>query len=245
MLTNVAPLRRKKVSDMVVEAIENLIISNGLKEGDKLPSEKDLARTLAVGTRLIREALKVLEARGLVDVLPGKGTYIAGRSKEDFARSFADSLRLTLTLDKDLLLELMYMRLIIETSVVVDVAQKRSDEDLGRLSETLDSLEKAYKENQVDEYNHFDVQFHKQIIDIVNNRILTELYEKLNNLLILSFNKTGYMDGSMEESVRQHKSIFEAIKSRDESTARTLMIKHLTMSVERLRVTAFEPPHQA
>ena len=235
MLTAPTPIRRKKISDSVVEAIENYIITNGMQVGDKLPPEKDLAAMLEVGTRLVREALKVLEARGMVDVLHGKGAYIAGKSKEDFTRALADSLRFTLTLDKDLLLELAYVRTIIESSVVADVAIKRSDDDVKRLSDILNALETTYKERNIDEYNRLDVLYHKQIIDTANNRILTTLYEKLNSLLLTSFSKTGYMRGSTKESIKQHRELFEAIKQKDGNGARSIMGTHLTMSAERLR----------
>jgi GntR family transcriptional repressor for pyruvate dehydrogenase complex len=234
-LTTPSPIRRKKISDIVVEAIENFIITNELREGDKLPSEKDLAGLLEVGTRLVREALKVLEARGVIDVLQGKGAYVAGKSKENFTRALADSLRFTLTLDKDLLFELMYVRTIIESSVAADIAAKRTEEDVARISEILVALEAAYKEKDIAEYNRLDVLFHKQIVDSADNRILTTLYEKLTSLLLTSFNKTGYMRGSTKESIKQHRELLEAIRGRDESGARTTMSTHLMMSAERLR----------
>jgi GntR family transcriptional regulator, galactonate operon transcriptional repressor len=144
-------------------------------------------------------------------------------------------LRFTLTTDSNLLLELMYVRTIIEASVVADIALRRTNEDLKNISGIFDELEKAYKEKAIDKYNRLDVLFHEQIIDIADNRILSALYERLNSLLLTSFSKTGYMPGSTKESLQQHHSLLDAIRDRDDQAARALMTKHIALSTEKIK----------
>jgi GntR family transcriptional repressor for pyruvate dehydrogenase complex len=235
-LSGVVPIKRGKVSDMAVEAIDNLIIRNNLKEGDGLPSEKSLSETLAVGTRSIREALKILEARGIVSVRHGKGAFVAGTSKENVVKYLADSLRMTLIADESLLFELVYVRMVIEASVASDVARSRTADDLARFSKILEALEKAHKEKSIEDYNRLDVVYHKAIIDASGNRILSALYDRMNSLLLASFSKTGYVRGSTKESIQEHRLLLDLIRKQDGKGAHALMIRHIKRSTESLKL---------
>jgi len=236
VIDGITPINRGKISDMVVESIENLIIRNNLKEGDSLPSEKALAETLAVGSRSVREALKVLEARGIVSVRHGKGAFVAGRSKDNVVKYLADSLRLTMMADVGLLLELVDVRTMIEASVVADVARTRTANDLARFTEILAGLEKAHKEQAIEDYNRLDAVFHKSIIDASRNRILSALYERMTSLLLASFSKTGYVRGSTKDSIKEHRQLLEFIKSQDGPGSRALMIKHIKRTAASLKL---------
>jgi DNA-binding FadR family transcriptional regulator len=110
---DILPLKREKISEKVVAVIQNYIVRNNLKRGHRLPSERVLSETLNVGTRSIREALKNLEARGIVRIEQGKGAFVEEKYRDDFVRFLADSLELTLTRDQNLIVELMYVRKII------------------------------------------------------------------------------------------------------------------------------------
>jgi len=233
-LKGIAPIKRNKVSDTVVEAVEKLIISNKLKPGDGLPSEKSLSESLAVGTRSVREALKILEARGLVSIQHGKGSFIADSSKENMIKFLADSLRLTLITDEKLLLELVYVRRIIEASVAADVASTRTDEDLYHLSEILAALEKTHKAHKIEDYNRLDALFHKAIIDAAGNRILSALYDRMINLILTSFKKTGYLRGSTKDSIAEHRKILEYIQNKDSVGVNSMMSTHIGRTTKSL-----------
>lgn len=235
-LKGIAPIKRSKVSDTVVQAIEKLIIANKLKPGDGLPSEKSLAESLAVGTRSIREAIKVLEARGLVSVLHGKGTFVADTSKENVVKFLADSLPVTLITNESLLLELEYVRRIIEASIAADVAASRSSDDVARFSEIFSALEEAHTTQEIEDYNRLDALFHKAIIDAAGNRILSALYERMTSLLLTSFRKTGYLPGSTEESISDHRQILECIKQQDSTGARAIMSSHIKRTTKSLEI---------
>jgi GntR family transcriptional repressor for pyruvate dehydrogenase complex len=221
---------------MVVEAIETFIIKNKLKEGDCLPSEKNLSETLAVGSRSVREALKILEARGLVSVRHGKGVFVAGTSKENVVKFLADSLRFTLIADEGLLFELVYVRMVIEASVAADVAASRTPDDLARLAEILAALEKAHKEQAIEDYNRLDAMFHRAIIDASGNRILSALYERMTSLLLASFSRTGYVRGSTRGSMQDHVQLLDLIAKQDSAAVYALMINHVKRSTKSLKM---------
>jgi GntR family transcriptional regulator, transcriptional repressor for pyruvate dehydrogenase complex len=98
---------------------------------------------------------------------------------------------------------------------------------LARLKESCDA-------GDIDEYNRRDVLFHKTIIDALDNRILTAIYDRLNTLLLLSFETTGYLRGSPRRSLREHTELFEAIERKDRAGAAELMRRHLEQTTRSL-----------
>lgn len=229
------PLEREKTSDRVVKVIENYIIRNRLKRGERLPSERELSETLNVGTRSIREALRNLEARGVVRIEHGRGTFVEEKYRDDFARFLADSLELTLTRDQNLLIELVSVRKIVETSAIADVALTRSEEIVERLKQVLGALEAAKDARDQEAYNRLDVTFHKTIIDATGNRVLTAIYDRMTDLLLESFAKTGYVRGGAERSFSEHREMVESIALRDPTRAERAMASHLEKTVNTLR----------
>jgi GntR family transcriptional regulator, transcriptional repressor for pyruvate dehydrogenase complex len=227
-------IRRERLSERVVQVIEGYITRNGLRRGDQLPSERELAEKINVGTRSIREALKTLEARGVVRIVQGKGSFVDERYRDDFIKVLADTLELTFKGDRGLLLELMYVRMLMETSVVADVAEKRTAEHVKRLAGVLALLQESSDAGDIDEYNRRDALFHKTIIDALDNRILTAIYDRLNALLLLSFETTGYLRGSPRRSLREHAELFEAIERKDRAAAAEFMRRHLEQTTRSL-----------
>jgi len=88
MMRDIAPVKKIKLSDEVTHALENIIIENDLAPGDKLPSQSELSTKLQVGTRSIREAIRTLESRGMVETRQGKGVFV----KENNMDYFLDTL---------------------------------------------------------------------------------------------------------------------------------------------------------
>jgi GntR family transcriptional repressor for pyruvate dehydrogenase complex len=220
-------IKRERLSERVVRVIEGYITRNGLRRGDQLPSEREMAKEINVGTRSIREALKTLEARGVVRIVQGKGSFVDERYRDDFIKVLADTLELTFKADRSLLLELMYVRKLMETSVVADVAEKRTAEDVKRLAGVLALLRESHDAGDIEEYNRRDVLFHKTIIDALSNRILSAIYDRLNELLLVSFETTGYVRGSPRRSLKEHTELLGAIERRDRDGAAELMRRHL------------------
>lgn len=228
------PLKREKLSDSVVRIIQEYIVDNGLVPGDKLPSEREFAAALNVGTRSIREALRHLEARGMARIVHGKGTFVDEKYRDDYARFLADSLRLDSPRDQQLLIDLIYVRTIIETSVIADFAAHPRKEHLDRLSEIMRKLEKAEQANDVEAYNRWDITFHKTIIASTGNQILINLYDRLSDLFARSFARTASLPGGMQRSLGEHTQLLDHVKAGDVAKARELLTVHLEHTRESL-----------
>ncbi|UCF96200.1 MAG: FadR family transcriptional regulator [Spirochaetaceae bacterium] len=232
----VEPIKRTRVPEEVALAIEKIIIDNNLQPGDRLPSQMELSRTLNVGTRSVREAIKTLEARGLIETHQGKGIYIKSNNLDYFLEVLNDSLIFDIYKDRDLLLELTDVRKMIETNVIYEVARKPGKELLQMLLEIFDNMEKAFEAGQnVAAYNLLDVKFHKTIIGASGNKIIITLYKYLSNLLKKSVTETGYMEGSLEEGFQDHRLIIEALVGRNPQRAKELMEKHILSTREKLQ----------
>lgn len=229
------PLKREKVSDVVVQVIRDYIAKNSLEPGDKLPSERELAASLNVGTRSVREALSNLEARGVVRIEHGRGTFVDEKYRDDFAQFLADSLELGSVGDQEMLLDLMYVRKIIETSAVADAANRLSEEGACRLSEIVEMLKSASADGDIESYNRIDILLHKTIVGLTENRILKTLYDRLSDLFARSFAKTGYLPGSPYRSLREHTDLVESILAGDVESARKQIRLHLESTTESLR----------
>lgn len=231
----VEPIRKTKVPEEVARAIEKIIIDNNLQPGDRLPSQMELSKTLNVGTRSVREAIKTLETRGLIETYQGKGIYIKNNDLDYFLAVLNDSLIFDIYKDRGLLLELTDVRKMIETNVICEVARKPGKELLQRLIEIFDSMEKTIEEGRdVAEYNLLDIKFHKTIIGASGNKIIITLYKYLSNLLKKSVTETGYMKGSLRQGFEDHRLIIESLVSRNPQRAKELMEKHILSTREKL-----------
>lgn len=227
----------KKVSNATeaAERIQKIIIDTDLQPGDRLPSQSELAQNLGAGTRSVREALKILEARGIVETHHGKGVFIKHGSLDFFLEILNDSFAFDLYRDNKILYQLTYVRRMIQSCVVYDLAESPDPETLKELVGILHDMEECVPTQDIDRYNKLDARFHVTLIERCGNDILITLYRHLSSLLMKSIEKTGYMVGSLEESLVDHRKILEALVARDSERSRDLMYAHLTKTEERLR----------
>lgn len=232
---NLKPIKKIKIHDQVIRAMQDIVLKGNLKPGDRLPSEYTLSKKLGVGTRSIREALKMLEAQGLVEIKQGVGVFILSNRLDHFLESLADSLRYDLADEMELLLELTSVRRIIEASIIAEVAEKRTEEDLEKLREIIKQMSAEVHKNDIDQYNKLDTLFHRQIIQLNRNRILISLYSNIYNLLQKSIHETGYIQRNLAYSMEEHLAIFDCIEQKQGTLAGNLIAKHLAHTEASLR----------
>jgi GntR family transcriptional repressor for pyruvate dehydrogenase complex len=226
--------RRPTISAEAAEALQRIIIDMELQPGDKLPSQAELGARLGVGSRSIREAIKTLEARGLVETHQGKGVFVKNATLDFFLEVLNDSLVFDLYRDKKRLLELTQLRWMIESNVIHDLAEHPDPEMLKKLVDIVDKMARCEEPRDIEPYNMLDAKFHVTLIEACGNDILITLYRNLAVLLIKSVVKTGYMKGSLQQSLTDHRQILEALVARDPGRAKELMERHLSTTRERL-----------
>ena len=234
-MRDIAPVKKIKISDEVTHALENIIIENDLAPGDKLPSQAELSEKLQVGTRSIREAIRTLESRGMVETRHGKGVFVKENNMDYFLETLMGSFVFHFPEQKDLLVDLTNTRRIIESQAIHDVAIDPPRGFISHFARIVDDLDVKAEAKKIDSYNLLDMELHRSIIEATENKILISLYKYLNELLMRSFSKTGYVRGSLETSIQDHHQMLQAITARDGVRAKEIMERHISLTLDKVK----------
>ncbi|MEV7781371.1 FCD domain-containing protein [Kitasatospora sp. NPDC088351] len=203
--------------------IHRLIEDGQLAEGDRIPPERELADTWRVSRATVREALRELELRGLVDRRPGRGTIVAGIARpalRDWQLGDMDSAA-------RLIHEVMDLRSAVEPPVAARAAVRATDTDLQHLSDLLAEADRALKHGLLPRLVQLDSEFHVALAKAAHNPLLTQLLETTNQWVELSRNPAYQSTERLVSSLRAHGRILEAVMGQDSETAAQAMSEHL------------------
>ncbi|NMB47088.1 MAG: FadR family transcriptional regulator [Firmicutes bacterium] len=209
-------IKRDKVSSLVLEEIRLYIERQELEEGSQLPSERQLARSLGVSRTSIREAMKVLQGEGLIEIRVGQGTFL--RSREHWLDSASGHLKA-----KETLLETLEVRQHLEELAVELVIKYASDEELDLVEEALLQIEKVRASGK--DASEEDWEFHNRLYRCCKNRVLIRVIDEILGLLREFWNKPFGRQDFAEESNLYHREMFEAIRRRDVREAKRQVSK--------------------
>lgn len=224
-MTLSSPITRKKTYELVTERLIASIGERSLQPGDPLPTERELTQTYRVGRSSVREALRMLESQGLI-VSQGSGMF----SVAEFANPFNQSLSLLLFLDESNLHELYEMRKLLEGELAALAAERRTEEDLGRMLTALQEMRDGLESEE--RYIDADVRFHLAIADATKNRCAVHMMQALRELFHRALGSVYNIPGSAAASLEQHQLILDAITAGRPHDARRRMQEHL-LRVER------------
>lgn len=213
------PIQRRKVYDLVAERLLDEIVQRRLSPGEPVPTERELARSFGVGRSSVREALRVLESKGVIRAKLGMFEIA------DFENPLSHSLRLLLTLEEADVRELFEVRRVIEVEMASLAAERRTDEDLAGMDEALAAMHEhiASEERYIDA----DIRFHLAVVAATRNRIAHRVMQAIRDILRRALGPVFHVPGSPELSTRQHQAIRDAIAAKDAEAARARMLEHL------------------
>jgi GntR family transcriptional repressor for pyruvate dehydrogenase complex len=228
------PLTKTRLSDRVAEAILRSISERGLVPGDQMPTEKQLCEQFGVSRTVIREAVRSLEARGVVRGGPGTGLRVMAVGAGDVSRSMTLFIQGHPNLSYEQVRE---VRAMIEIEVAGKAAQRATPEDLARLSAAADRLEQAIGS---DEEYEADVAFHRLIADATHNELHGVMLDSIADVLVESRRLAPTESTAPKGGAGRHRRILNAILARDPERARTEMRRHLEVTdrVYRRRLAA-------
>jgi GntR family transcriptional regulator, transcriptional repressor for pyruvate dehydrogenase complex len=215
-----APIERKKVYELVAERLVQEISDRRLNPGDELPRERHLAEAYGVGRSSVREALRMLESRGLI-ASPGGGRLVVA----DYANPLNQSLALLLRMHDGDLGELFEIRRILEVESAGLAAQRRSDADVGAMRAAQRTMEEGL--GSAERYVDGDVRFHLAIAAATHNRVATYMMAAIRDALHRALLSIYQIPGSPERSLGQHRQILDAVEARRPDQARERMRLHL------------------
>ncbi len=219
------PIERRKVYELIAEHLLGQISERSLKPGDPLPTERELAESYRVGRSSVREALRMLESKGLIRP-SGNGAFTVA----EYDNPLSHSLHFLLSLEETSLLEIYEVRKILEVEAAGLAASRRADRDLTQMSEAIDEMTAGLSAQ--DRYIDADLRFHLAVAAATGNRIALRMMHAIRDLLHRALASIYHIPGSPERSITQHREILAAIASGDAESARHRMREHL-LRVER------------
>lgn len=227
------PVRRTRTHELVIEAIEEQIITGALGVGDPLPPERDLAARLEVSRPAVREALRVLEAQGVIRSGVGSGseagTFVAAQPAEALSRL----LRLHLALSNFAFGDVVEARVALERSSVILAAQATSHADAAA---ALTAMESAGEDRAA--YGAADAAFHIALAQASGNRLVTALTVAIRNAqrvaLLAAFDEVADWPTLRDALTAQHRDILSAVTAGQPERAAELVEEHIRTAYRRL-----------
>ena len=216
------------------------ILEGRLKRGDQIESDRELAKKLNVGRSAVREALKVLDVLGMIDIRLGQGTYITSRE----TNFFSVPLSWSLFLDGAQVKSILQVRGALELRAVQLAAQCEDKNKLDKLTDIYYRMQKTFQESKdTDNLQHAlqetlnaDIEFHTCIAECSGNPIILSMLTTIRNFL-KRVSGTGMVDAEqLQAVVEEHQKLYGAIISGNVDAATQTMMKHLAASMARYKI---------
>lgn len=214
----------KNLNEQVVEAIGKRIVAGYYSEGGKLPVEMQLCEEYGVSRPVMREAIKILMAKGMLSSKPKIGTIIKEKKFWNLLDSDVLSWTIRLLPEQDFLDMLFDLRMAIEPHSAELAAKNSTKEDIEIIASAYNDMEKAESPAQLTDP---DLRFHQAIMDATHNDLLSCIGHTLHNALAESIQLTSRHPNTHELSLPRHKTLFTAIKNADPVAAREAATKLL------------------
>lgn len=232
-MNRLTPVNKVGLTGQVLEKIRNYIDDAGFPPGTKLPSEREFAERLGVSRGITREALKALQAMGVVDIRVGDGTYVAVRDYGALFDHITGKMPLSLE-DSRCLLE---SRMGFECAALELATQRVTDEELKRMEESIVRMERA---PNLEEKVQADMDFHSILLHAAHNPIVAEMCGFLRWYFLKGIPTIGGVEldeGLLPELVRkdavEHRAVLNALRERNSEVGRRMMTQHLASAIER------------
>ena len=218
-----APVATSRASSAIAEQIRSAILTGRLREGERLAPERELAEQFGVSRVTVRDALRALEAMGLIKVRVGArgGAFVTAPTGSVVAQTMSDMMMMSAVGAE----EIVEARLIVELGTVTLACARASDDDLTRLREISERGREALAAGTYT--RELSWEFHALLAGAVHNRAVDGLTQSFRSTL--SMHPVRMREGARahEATVREHLAILEALERRDAAAARSEMAHHL------------------
>lgn len=217
-------MRPTRIPEKLAKDLEQLLQDGVWRPGDQLPGERDLASRFGVSRSSVREALRILELHGWVDIRQGDGTRVAHPS-ESFGRRLRSRLH-----EEDFIAELFEVRRILEPAVAALAAERSDEKGIERLEELL--YQQQLSAADLYRFVELDLDFHKTLAELSQNAVLSEIVVLLAAELRQTRLTATARRFRPQSTLVEHRRILEAIRASNPEAARKAMLAHLS-TVER------------
>jgi GntR family transcriptional repressor for pyruvate dehydrogenase complex len=215
-------VRTSRLYEQIVQQIEESVLKGTLKPGDQLPAERELAQQLGVSRTAVREAVKTLREKGLVEAYSGRGTFITDGTSQAARQSFDLMVKIGQQEGSPHLAEL---RLILEPGIAALAAVRVEEEDLEAMREAVAVMDRAQRDPEA--YIEADLDFHLALAEAAANPLILSLIDSIVGLLREQRIRIFNVEGGPQRGQIHHKRILDAMERRDPEMARNAMRAHL------------------
>lgn len=227
------PVLSLRLYEQIVRQIEESILKGDLKPGDQLPAERDLAQRFGVSRTAVREAVKVLREKGLVNAYSGRGTFITDGTSQAIRQSLDLMVKIGQPEGSRQLVE---VREILEPEIAALAAARAEEQHLAAMREAIAVMDRERQDP--DAFIEADLDFHLALAEAAANPIILSLIDSIVGLLREQRMKIFHVEGGPDRGQFHHKRILAAIEQRDPEKARQAMRAHL----EQIREDSHVPP---
>ena len=225
-------VQSSRLYEQIVQQIEDSIRKGELVEGSQLPAERDLAKQFGVSRTAVREAIKALQEKGLVDAFPGRGTFVTNGTSSSMRRSLG---RIIKSGEPDGWTHLVQVREILEPEIAALAAVRADPQEITAMREAIFVMDNAPWDS--DAYIEADLDFHLALAEAAGNPIVLSLIDSIVGLLREQRLRIFQVAGGPQRGQLHHRSILEAVKRHDAPGARAAMQAHLSQVREDSRNT--------
>ena len=226
------PVTVDRVSQVIVDQVKQLMREGKLVTGDRLPSERDMCQQFNVSRVTVREALRVLEANGLIEIRVGArgGAFVASPTKERLGEGLAD----LMTLSPLTPANVTEARSVIEVGILPCVVERATEEDVARLRGIVEEGQAALAR---DAYTmSLSANFHIAVAACAHNPAIETLVLSFHGPMLLSLRQAQLVAPAMgRRGTEEHASLVDAIEARDVEAAVTVMTTHLDRTASLVR----------
>lgn len=238
-MTKKSPFRletKRSLAEQVADRITKLIVDGDLVAGDRLPPEVDLADQMGVSRTALREGMRTLEAKGLLEIQPGVGTVVREVGHDQLVEPLSLYVEVS---DGAISVEEFYaVRTILETEVASLAAVSRTDADVEVLRGFMTDMENSV--GDVDAFATSDASFHEALAKMTTNPLLGLLIGALRVLLEEHIREVVVHIDPVVDVIPYHAAILDAVEAGDSELARQAMEDHLTKVMENYYSTLTE-----
>lgn len=219
------PIERQKVYELIADRLLRRISERQLSPGDPLPTERELTQAFRAGRSSVREALRMLESKGVIENR-GNGTFVVAA----YANPLNSSVQLLLNLDQATMLDIYELRRILECEAAALAAERHTDAHVGLMDAALEEMDAALASDDPSRgtrYIDADLRFHRAIAEATRNGVVLHTMDALRGVIRRALMSIFLVPESPERSFEQHRTIRDAVASRDALAAREAMHAHL------------------
>src|SRR6516164_9637810 len=215
-------VRTSRLYEQIVQQIEDSILKGALKPGDQLPAERELAQNFGVSRTAVREAVKALREKGLVEAYSGRGTFITNGTSQAIRQSLDLMIRIS---QQEGLAHVSELRQILEPEIAALAALRIEEQLLTTMRDAVATMDRSL--HDPDPYIEADLDFHLALAEAAGNPLVLSLLDSIVGLLREQRMHIFKVDGGPERGQFHHKRILAAIEARDADKARAAMRAHL------------------